>query len=259
MEFVNKNNKRSVYTLRRFLSWIVLYLISCLISLLTSFVVGVGFYILDLVNELSTFLKLIIYLFGGTTFLSFIFLPVYYGSFLTVSASEAVKNSRKGLRYIVFSVYMLITNIIYIIVGLTNGTFHLNSVIMCIYYILLIILGHEMSLEDKKVRTFIPDHLCQSGIDEITHATPLTDEEKTEVTEDIKSTKFVTLNLLSPLNGHSKQALEVTDENRDLISKWLHKETNSVFCLEVYKDGEPEYYYTTKDIFDNTKINLGYN
>lgn len=134
--------------MKRFFSWIVLYLISSLTGILTSLMLSLGAYVLDLMSELSTFWRIVIYFFGGTSFLSLVFFPVYYGVFAAISASEAVKPSRRGLRYIVFSIYMLITGIIYIITGLTEGTFHLNTIIMCIYYVMILIFGKEASLNN---------------------------------------------------------------------------------------------------------------
>ena len=99
----------------------------------------------------------------------------------------------------------------------------------------------------------ICDKLCQSEIDEIMHSEPLTEEEKREVLTDIKSIKIVTLNILSPVNGQTKKTIEVTDDNRDLIDKWLYKEMNSVFCVEVYNEGKPQYYYVKKEQFDALK------
>ena len=135
--------------MKRILSWVVLYLISVIISLLTSLVVGVAGYVLGLVSELNTFLQIAIYILGGTTFLSLVFAPVYYGTMLTVFACEAIRPSKKGTRYIVYSIWMLISNIIHIVVGLSNHTFHFNAMIMCIYYIMLIIYGKNAALENN--------------------------------------------------------------------------------------------------------------
>lgn len=82
--------------MKRILSWIVLYLISLITGLLTSLVVGIGVYLLGLINELNTFIRIVIYLFGGATFLSFLLLPVHYGSLLAIMASEAIKKQKKG-------------------------------------------------------------------------------------------------------------------------------------------------------------------
>lgn len=135
--------------MRRIVSWVVLYLISLLVSLLTSLVVGLASYALDFIQNLNTFLKIICYLFGGTTLLSFLFIPAIYGSFLTVFAVESIHNSKKGLRYIIFPVYMILTSIIYIFIGLREDTFYFNQIIMCIYYILLIINGRTTVAETQ--------------------------------------------------------------------------------------------------------------
>lgn len=134
--------------MKRFLSWIVLYLISIIVSLLTSLAIGFGAYLLALAHELNTFLKIIIYIFGGSTVISLIFVPAIYGSFLSVAASEAIRGTKKGTRYYVIATYMLLSNIIYVVIGLTNNALHLNAIIMCVYYILLIIWGRNAALEN---------------------------------------------------------------------------------------------------------------
>ena len=307
--------------MKRFLSWIVLCLISWLISLLTSLVVGIGSYILGLINELSTFWKIVAFLFGGTAFLSFIFLPVHYGYLFAIFASETIKESKKGMRYIVFPVCMLITNIIYIIIGLTEHTFYLNTIIMCIYYILLIISGRGIARENldneeaknntiyksstysnintpeyhapdptsknepcyvnnnyninRGVNNYSPlketstdktspyvkdqqlslfDYPSESEIEDIMmNAEPLSEEDQKQIEMEIKATKFVNFNLYIVGKGHSQIPLEITKENEEFVHKWLDRETNSIYCIEDYKDGSPNYYCTTKEIFDNMK------
>lgn len=135
--------------MKRIISWIVLYLISCVIGILTFLVVGLCAYLLGLINELNTVLRLLVYMIGGSTFISLLFLPVRYGSFLAVVASEAIKESKKGLRYIVFSTYMLISNTIHIIAGINEHTFHIDTIIMCIYYVMLIIVGRETAAQNN--------------------------------------------------------------------------------------------------------------
>ena len=138
--------------MKRILSWVVLYLITVVISLLTSVVVGLGSYIIGLVNELNTFLKLIIYFVGGTTFLSFLLLPTYYGFIFVFWATESIKKSKKGLRYIVFGIINLIAELFYIVSGLVEHTFLfsnlINSLIMCIFYIALIVAGSTIAKDN---------------------------------------------------------------------------------------------------------------
>lgn len=135
--------------MKRVLSWVVLYLISVLTSLLTAVVVGFGGYIFGLVVELNAFLEIIIYLVGGITFLSFLITPAYYGAILAVFASESIKHSKKGTRYYVHSIYNLIGNIVYVIVGLANGNLLISSIIMCLHYIFLIVLGRQAVLDNE--------------------------------------------------------------------------------------------------------------
>lgn len=130
--------------MRRILSWVVLVLISWLVAVLTSVVIGVSVHILDLIDTLGTFLKVVIYIFGGATLLSFILLPVHYGSYAAISVSEAIKSSKKGTRYIVWSVFMIIMSIISTAIVFAKGTIQINYIIMCIYYIELIVINNRV-------------------------------------------------------------------------------------------------------------------
>ena len=134
--------------MKRVISWVVLYLICVLTSLLTSVVVGFGGYLFELVGELNAFLEIIIYMVGGFTFLSFLITPAYYGAILAVFASEAIKCSKKGTRYYVLAVYSLIMNVVYIVLGFANGTLPINAIIMCLHYIFLIVLGRKAVIEN---------------------------------------------------------------------------------------------------------------
>lgn len=133
--------------MKRVLSWIVMVIISVLVALIASIVIGIATYVLSLVSELNTFLQIIIYIFGGSTFLAFIIAPVWYGVPLTLHASEAICKSKKGTRYIVFSVYKLIMLTISIILSILKSDIPIVSIIMCIYYIALIIASKQLSYE----------------------------------------------------------------------------------------------------------------
>lgn len=135
--------------MKRFLSWIVLIVMGYIVSLLTSLVMGLGAYIFALIDELNAFLKILIYLVGGTTLLSILIAPIYYGCMFTVPASESVKKSRKGLRYIIYSVYNLLMSVVYIILGFAQGEFRLHSLLMCIYYIAILLIGKSAALENE--------------------------------------------------------------------------------------------------------------
>ena len=130
--------------MRRFLSWVVLYLASCLTSVITSISLTIGAYLFDLIDTLNVFLKIVIYIIGGSVLLSFLILPIYYGTALTIYASEAIKESKKGTRYIAFGMIMLILSLLYIFYGIAKDTFHIGCVIMSIYYIALIISGKHI-------------------------------------------------------------------------------------------------------------------
>ena len=131
--------------MKRFLSWIVMCLISVVVSLIASLLVGLGGWLIGIISHLSVFLQILCYLVGGSTLLSLIFLPVFYGPPLTVMASEAVCPTKKGTRYKAYAILMLITYILDIIIGLNNGHFNLATIVMCIYYIVLLISSKEFA------------------------------------------------------------------------------------------------------------------
>ena len=129
--------------MRRFLSWVVLYLASCLTNIIMFVVLSIAAYLFGLIDTLNMFLRILIYIIGGSTLLTLIFFPIHYGSILTVSASEAIKESKKGTRYILFGIIMLVWSLFGIFYGIAKGTFHAGYIMMCIYYIMIIITGKQ--------------------------------------------------------------------------------------------------------------------
>lgn len=127
--------------MKRILSWIVLYLISELTGIVNTLILRAAGYLVVLINELNTLGKLIFYFIGGATLLSFIFVPILSGATFAVIASETIRESKKGLRYIIFSIYMFLANAVFFIVNLNKGAFTFNVILMCIYYIILLIAG----------------------------------------------------------------------------------------------------------------------
>lgn len=94
---------------KRILSWIVL--VACFAVALLIF--GVVFmlvdYIFDLISSLPSLLKIIVYVFGGGTFLyGIIFIPYTLGLPLLIGASEKVCPSKNGLRYLLFGGFIAV-------------------------------------------------------------------------------------------------------------------------------------------------------
>ena len=135
-----------MFLMTRFLSWIFMFIFGWLVGMFTSLVVGISTYLLRLIGELDTIARLACYLIGGSAFISFIFAPICYGAPFCVHITESISKSRRGIRYIIYPIYMLITSIFYIIYKTNNGYFPINCVIMCIYYIAIILIGRNISL-----------------------------------------------------------------------------------------------------------------
>lgn len=135
--------------MRRFLSWIVLCVITLVIDIFSALVMMFGGYILDLIGKLNAFFQIIIFLTAGGTILSFLLLPAIRGPALTVWASESISQTKNGARYVVFAVFMLICSILRIYFDILHHDFSLNLLVMCLYYILLIVCGRAAASENN--------------------------------------------------------------------------------------------------------------
>lgn len=55
---------------------------------------------------------------------------------------------------------------------------------------------------------------------------------------------------ISTKHGYYKDVTVRTEENSDLIDKWLDKNTGCLYMVVVYQDDKPENISVTKDVFD---------
>ena len=126
--------------MKRFLSWLTL--IGCYIAF--CFIVSLDMrllaYIAGLYGQLSAFLKLIVIIVGGSFILGLALAPLWYGVPLTYTASEAGCPSKRGDRYIVVGVLIVVSCILEIISG-----FMLRDILIGIYGIALIFYGRSQS------------------------------------------------------------------------------------------------------------------
>lgn len=124
--------------MKRFLSWLTLigcYIAFCLIVALDMKLLS---YISSLYHQLSAFLKLIVIIIGGSFIFGLAVAPLWYGIPLTYSASEAVYPSKRGDRYVIMGVLILVSCILDIVLG-----FSIRDILIGIYGIALIIYGRN--------------------------------------------------------------------------------------------------------------------
>ena len=138
--------------MKRFLSWVVLCLGSCLVSSLTSYVVIFSNHALELIGELSAVVQVIIYFFGGTALIFLLGVPAYQGLLLSMFASDAIESSRNGTRYVVLAIIMLLLCVARVAAGVRQHMFHLDSIIMGLYYIAMVFTGQSMTNKTKRVK-----------------------------------------------------------------------------------------------------------
>lgn len=57
------------------------------------------------------------------------------------------------------------------------------------------------------------------------------------------------MHTISPINGHQKDALTRTDDNSELIDKWLDEDTECLYMATFYRNGKAESMIITKEFF----------
>lgn len=101
-------------------------------------------------RELSTVVKIILIVFGGSTLLGLVFAPVFYGAPLTAVASEAVSPSPNGTRYVVFSTIILtLTVISFLGLLIIKNVLNIACIFVVLYCIALLVMAK--SLREEKI------------------------------------------------------------------------------------------------------------
>jgi hypothetical protein len=88
---------------------------------------------------LPTILTLLCYLIGGTTLLGILLAPIIYGPNIAISASESIKPSKKGNRYKIFSIIMLLLASSNFLLSIFSNEINLASLFVCAFSIVLLI------------------------------------------------------------------------------------------------------------------------
>ena len=125
-----------VFSLRVLLAWIVLavcYFIFCLIAALDISIIK---YIISLYSQLSPFLKLVVMVIGWSFFIGITVTPAVWASQLTIVLCDKIQPSRRGLRYIIMSILVILCCIFEAISG-----FMPRDIIIGLYGIIILIAG----------------------------------------------------------------------------------------------------------------------
>ncbi len=125
--------------MKRFLSWIVMYIVWMFATLVPNMLTVVAAVQFDLLDGLSIFAKAAICILGGAIMLALICSATYFGVICTMAASEAVKPSRKGTRYRVFAIFMLVGSVLNIVASILSRSFALYLLPLALFYIMLLI------------------------------------------------------------------------------------------------------------------------
>jgi hypothetical protein len=95
--------------MRRFFSWLVFVLLYSIVCKLGGLVTTLAFLFIDWLGDKSTGLLIFLILIGGTLLLGLLFLPFTLGIPAVVMSSESICPSRKGTRYLVWSIINSVT------------------------------------------------------------------------------------------------------------------------------------------------------
>lgn len=102
-----------------------------------------GAYILSLYADCGSFAKILLILIGGSTFLGFLLTPLISGGEVTVSISNSICMTKKGFRYVIFGIILLINSIWSFVYYLNANTIELIFICTFIYGIELIVIGRR--------------------------------------------------------------------------------------------------------------------
>lgn len=83
--------------------------------------------------------------------------------------------------------------------------------------------------------------------------TLLRDENFNAKEQPEKETATITMHVLSPLHGYSKEMIQRNDNNSALIDKWLDASTGCLYMLVMYKEGKANDFFVTKELFETMK------
>ena len=92
------------------------------------------------ITQMSTLAMVLVLVFGGSMLLGIILAPIFYGSMLTILASEAVDKSPSGTRYWIFSaIVMVITLVCFVGYLILMSTINIPSLLVLVYCVMLLV------------------------------------------------------------------------------------------------------------------------
>lgn len=95
--------------MQRFFSWIVFVFLHSIVCKVGVLATTLAFLFIDWLGDKSTGLLIFLILLGGSLLLGLLFLPFTFGIPAVVMSSESICQSRKGTRYLVWSIINSVT------------------------------------------------------------------------------------------------------------------------------------------------------
>lgn len=103
--------------MRRFLSWVVLWISGAIIAVIGQIVIQLLFILLDWIDSMSRAVYIfLLFMFGGIGFF-ILLLPFIIGIPLIIKCSETVCPSKKGTRYLIYFIITIVGAVYPIIIN----------------------------------------------------------------------------------------------------------------------------------------------
>ena len=131
--------------MRRFLSWIVLYILNFIFYILEFYVWRIAVSLFSgLYASSRAIFFVVLFLGGGELLLGLIYYAIFYGGDLVIRASQGTWRSRNGTRYKVVGVLNIITYAAFIALVIYGGAAGAPLIVNILAYLTMIVFGIVM-------------------------------------------------------------------------------------------------------------------
>ena len=137
--------------MKRFFSWLVLFIEYILLSVIISLFLWLIVCIFDAINNFNIIIRLLIFIAFGSSLLGLLIAPFMYLPMLLIAGSNAISPSRTGRRFRVFFSISLIHEFLSLISYFYNKNFEfgIHSVIMCILSLIVLSASRAENVFDE--------------------------------------------------------------------------------------------------------------
>lgn len=101
--------------MRRFLSWITLFVTMFIVQIVINLCTYANWWLIDQWLVLDGAIKIIVFILGISVVIGLAFMPPIYGTLISMTLSEQVCPTRRGIRYFILGGYLAIYGLVAVI------------------------------------------------------------------------------------------------------------------------------------------------